>query len=649
MAAVRELVTKITFKTDNASLNRTKDAIENLKRSLQNLGGGLDSSLSNSLNGVRRNITQVSMSIRNLRRQMQGLGNISVNPVRNTGGGNNHAAQNSSSAGLLNAIRNLRVGHADRVYIKGNIQGRNGGGGDNSPSPNNPRGGNGGGGLSEVGAGLGLPVGIGVGGAAAAGILALGAGVTKAVNDFMDFDATMSKVQAISGATGEQMKELEKTARNLGATTQYSAKEAADGMTFLAMAGWKTEQIISGMPGLLSLAAASGEDLATVADIVSDDLTAFHMTADKAGHFSDVLAVASSNANTNVAMMGETFKYVGSVAGALGYSIEDSALAVGLMANAGIKSTMAGTALRSTMTRLIAPPKTAAAALDELGFSTTTSEGKLKSFREQIVELRGKFKDLTQAEQAEYAQQIAGQEAMSGFLALMTASEADFNKLANQVDHADGAAEKMAKTMNDNLSGSLKQFGSAAAEAGLKVGKFFEPAVRSVIDSMTEAIGKSDNFFSVVDKLAGFDFGSGKNLAEFNKRQKEYEKLAKENPMAARVAGWERSRRKAAQLHELGQGNSTASIERYNQTYSQVSAEDPQAIKMLWVWQQLEAQGERIGGLFGGLKDIFSNLFSGMLEGIEEFSPLFGAAMALFESGLADLGAAWATKLLIKI
>lgn len=147
MAAVRELVTKITFKTDNASLNRTKDAIENLKRSLQNLGGGLDSSLSSSLNGVRRNITQVSMSIRNLRRQMQGLGNISVNPVRTTGGGNNHAAQNSSNAGLLNAIRNLRVNHADRVYIKGNIQGRNQGG-DNSPSPNNPHnptGGNGGG------------------------------------------------------------------------------------------------------------------------------------------------------------------------------------------------------------------------------------------------------------------------------------------------------------------------------------------------------------------------------------------------------------------------------------------------------------------------------------------------------------------------
>ena len=199
----------------------------------------------------------------------------------------------------------------------------------------------------------------------------------------------------------------------------------------------------------------------------------------------------------------------------------------------------------------------------------------------------------------------------------------------------------MAKTMNDNLLGSLKQFGSAAAEAGLKVGKFFEPAVRSVIDSMTEAIGKSDNFFSTVDKLASFDFGSKKNLAEFDKRQKEYEKLAKENPMAAKVAGWERSRRKAVELHELSQGNSTASIERYNQTYSQVSAEDPQAIKMLWVWKELEATGERVSGLFGGLKEIFSNFFSGMLEGIEEFSPLFGATMVLFESSLADLSAAW--------
>jgi len=633
--AVRELVTKITFKTDTASLNRTKDAIENLKRSLQNLGGSLDSSLGNSLNNVRRNITRVSMSIRNLQRQMQNLNNF------NGGGGNN------STSGLLNAIRNLRVNHADKVYIKGNIQGRGGSGGSGSGGG---RGGDGGGGaLGEVAAGIGLPVGMGK----AAGILALGAGAASAVSTFMDFDATMSKVQALTGATGADMEKLTKTARELGATTQFSASQSAEAMTYLGMAGWGTSQIIGGMPGLLNLAAAGNVDLATTADIVSDGMTAMGYVAgqkipnaygvmvDSTTHFADIMAATSTNANTNVQMMGETFKYAAATAGALGYNLEDLGLATGLMANAGIKASMAGTALRSTMTRLVSPPKTAATALDALNFSATKSDGTLKSFREQIVELREKFKDLTDAEKAEYAQQIAGQEAMSGFLALMTASEQDFNKLTKAVDGSDGAAAKMAKTMQDNLSGSLKSPGSAAEESALKFGGLLEPAVRGVVDALTESITEGNNFFGTTDKLASFDFGNSNNLAEFEKRMQEYEKLAKENPIAAKFANLERSRRTAVQLHEAGQGNTTADLTKYEQMYSQAEEQDPQAVQILEVWNKLEEGGARIQAIFGDIEEIFSNLFSGATEGFENFAPLFGAATVIFESGLNDLSEAW--------
>ena len=192
----------------------------------------------------------------------------------------------------------------------------------------------------------------------------------------------MSKVAAISGATGDDLKALTDKAKEMGATTKFSASESADALQYMAMAGWKTDDMLSGLEGIMNLAAASGEDLATTSDIVTDALTAFGLTAEDSTHFADILAQASANANTNVGMMGETFKYVAPVAGALGYSAEDTALAIGLMANSGIKASQAGTSLRSIMSRMAKPTKEVQNAMNKLGVSLTDSSGNMKTLNE---------------------------------------------------------------------------------------------------------------------------------------------------------------------------------------------------------------------------------------------------------------------------
>lgn len=299
--------------------------------------------------------------------------------------------------------------------------------------------------------------GMGVQMMAGAGI---GYGIYDTIKTYMDFEAQMKKVQAISGASGSEFEALTAKAKEMGAATQFSATEAGQALEYMAMAGWKTDDMLSGISGIMDLAAASGEDLGKVSDIVTDALTAFGLKASDSAHFADVLAAASSNSNTNVGMMGETFKYVAPIAGALGYSAEDTAVAIGLMANAGIKGSDAGTALRATMTRLVDPPKDAAEALNALGISVRNSDGTMKPFMQTMKELRSKFSGLSQAEKAQMASSIAGQEAMSGFLAIVNASDSDFEKLTDSIYNADGAAAKMAATMNDNLKGDLKALSS---------------------------------------------------------------------------------------------------------------------------------------------------------------------------------------------
>lgn len=293
-----------------------------------------------------------------------------------------------------------------------------------------------------------------------AGAAGIGMGIYDTVKTYMDFEAQMKKVQAISGASGADFEALTAKAKEMGAATQFSATESAQALEYMAMAGWKTDDMLGGISGIMDLAAASGEDLGRVSDIVTDALTAFGLQASDSAHFADVLAQASSNSNTNVSMMGMTFQYVAPLAGALKYSIEDVGIAMGLMANNSIKGEKAGTALRAILTRLVDPPKEAGSAMDRLGITVKNADGTMKPLRQTMKELRSAFAGLSAAEQAEAASAIAGQEAISGMLSIVNASETDFDKLTAAIDNAEGAASNMAKTVNDNLKGDLKSLSS---------------------------------------------------------------------------------------------------------------------------------------------------------------------------------------------
>ena len=302
------------------------------------------------------------------------------------------------------------------------------------------------------------------------------------------FEASMSKVQAVSGASNEQLQRLSDKAKELGATTKFSATEAADAMNYMAMAGWKTEDMLNGIDGIMNLAAASGEDLATTSDIVTDALTAFGLTAQDSTHFADVLAAASSNANTNVSMMGETFKYVAPVAGSLGYSAEDCAVAIGLMANSGIKASQSGTALRSMFSRLAKPSKEVKEAMEKLNISLTDSHGNMKSLDTLMGDLRNSFSGLSESEKAEMASSLAGQEAMSGLLAIVNASDADFNKLKDAIYGADGASAKMAETMQDNLKGKITITKSTIEGLGIKIYEEIEDPMKEAAEGTTDSV-----------------------------------------------------------------------------------------------------------------------------------------------------------------
>lgn len=370
---------------------------------------------------------------------------------------------------------------------------------------------------------------------------------TAAVKTAAQFDSHMSEVKAISGATGEQFTQLRNKAIEMGAKTKYSASESAQAFKYMAMAGWDTKDMLNSISGVMNLAAASGEDLASVSDIVTDAMTAFGLSADgttkvikngltvevsNATHFADVLAQASSKSNTNVAMMGETFKYVAPVAGALGYSVEDTAVAIGLMANSGIKASQAGTTLRTLLTNLAKPTDTMQSAMDYLGISLETTDGKMKSFSEVMQDLRKSFgqckmpmdtfkkklaeiekqhesgeitekkynaavEDLTKkaygaegALKANLAASLAGAEGMSGLLAIVNATDEDFQNLTDSINNCDGVSQDMADTMNDNLNGSITLLKSAIESALISIGDRFTPVIRKLAENITGLVEK---------------------------------------------------------------------------------------------------------------------------------------------------------------
>lgn len=328
----------------------------------------------------------------------------------------------------------------------------------------------------------------------AAGVtISAGAGIADTVKTYADFEAAMSEVKAISGATSEEFAQLTEKANQMGAITKFTASESAEAFKYMAQAGWDAKEMMDGIEGLMALAAASGEDLGTTSDIVTDALTAFGMAAKDSGRFADVMAMAASATNTDVAKMGETFKYVAPVAGSLGYSIEDTAVAIGLMANNGIKASQAGTSLRSLLTNLTHPVGQAADAIEELGISVTNADGSVKPLSQTMQELREKFSTLTDAEKAQYSAMLAGQEGMSGLLAIVNASDQDFADLTEQINNSSGAAQQMSDIMMDNLAGKFELFTGALDSMKMSLGEKFKPYLVDTLEWLTNKVPDVEN------------------------------------------------------------------------------------------------------------------------------------------------------------
>ena len=341
---------------------------------------------------------------------------------------------------------------------------------------------------------------------------ALGAGATAAATVGSSFEAAMSKVSAISGATGDSLQSLTDKAKEMGAKTKFSASESAAALQYMAMAGWDTESMLNGIDGIMNLAAADGLDLATTSDIVTDALTAFNLKASDSTHFADVLAKASSSANTNVSMLGESFKYVAPLAGTMGYSVEDVSLALGLMANASVKGSMAGTSLKTALSNLASPTEDMANVMTQYGISISDAEGNALPLIDVMKQLREKFSGLSETEQAATASTLFGKEAMSGMLAIINASDSDFDNLTKNINNADGAAQAMADTMQDNLQGQITILKSGLEGLGIEIyegmsAPLQEAAVeaQNYVNRLTEAF-KSGGLSKMIEE-AGAIFG----------------------------------------------------------------------------------------------------------------------------------------------
>lgn len=325
---------------------------------------------------------------------------------------------------------------------------------------------------------------------------ALGGVAAAAIKVGSDFESQMSRVKAISGATGEEFEQLKAQAMQLGADTSFSASQAAEGMENLAAAGFTTSEIMSAMPGLLNLAAASGEDLASSSDIAASTLRGFGLAASDAAHVADVLAANANRTNSSVADTGEAMKYIAPLARAAGLSLEETAAAIGIMANAGVNGSQAGTSLRGALSRLSKPTKDMSEAMDELGISFYDSNGKMKSLTEQVGMLRQATEGMTDEQKNNYLVTLYGQEALSGMLALINEGEGSLGELTNAYKNCDGAAQEAAETMQDNLSGALEQLGGSAETLGLAFYNSVADNLKNAAKTATESINNITDSFN---------------------------------------------------------------------------------------------------------------------------------------------------------
>lgn len=333
-------------------------------------------------------------------------------------------------------------------------------------------------------------------GAGMAGAVGLGATIKTAA----DFESAMSRVAALSGATDRELQKLTETARKLGATTSFSASQAAEGMQFLSMAGFKTNEIIAAMPGMLDMAAAAQIDLGRAADISSNILSAFGLQANEMGRVADVLTKAFTSANVDLEMLGYTMKYVGPIANATGLSLEEMTAAAGLLGNAGIQADQAGTTLRATILRLADPPKEAAKALETLGVTVTDADGKMKPLADILEQVQTGMKGMTDAQKTAIAASIAGTEAASGFLALLDAGPETLRQFTSELQNSGGTAEEIANRQLDNLNGSLTMLKSATEGAAISIGSVLSPYVRQAAEFVNGLVDKFNNLSPSMQK-----------------------------------------------------------------------------------------------------------------------------------------------------
>lgn len=305
-----------------------------------------------------------------------------------------------------------------------------------------------------------------------------------------DFEEAMSSVKAISGATGDDFQKLKEKAEYMGATTKFTATESANAMYYMALAGWKTQDMLDGLEGIMYLAAASGEDLAMVSDIVTDGLTALGYAADQSTHYADVFAKTVTNSNSTVETLGEAMKYVGPIAGALNISVEDTATALGLMANAGVKSSQAGTSLRGILQRLATNTSGARDEMESLGVKIFDQNGKMRDFGDIMNDARIKLSKLTDQQKTSLAKTVAGTTAMSGFLAIVNSSDADFEKLTNAINDCDGAAKKMSEIMIDNAKGQLTIIKSQLEGIAIQLSQYVFPFIKSILSLIQTLLTK---------------------------------------------------------------------------------------------------------------------------------------------------------------
>lgn len=476
-----------------------------------------------------------------------------------------------------------------------------------------------------------------------------------------NFDSSMANVAAISGATEEALESLRDKAKEMGAQTKFSASESADAFTYMAMAGWKTEEMLSGIEGIMNLAAASGENLATVSDIVTDALTAFGLAAEDSGHFADVLAAASNSANTNVTMLGESFKYVAPVAGALGYSVEDVSVALGLMANSGIKASQAGTSLRSALSRMVDPTNDMWDAISGLGLAMTdagenfsgvlnnlgeynailyNSDGSTKSFSDTMLTLREAFSKLDDSQKTYYATTLFGQEAMSGMLAIINSSDSDFENLTQAINNADGTASAMADTMNNNLPGAITIMKSAFEGLGIAIYENGSDQMQKFVEKITEVVSNITVFVGnggiqdIIDKfveLSPIIAGAAAALVTYK--------------TAMAIAGIIDTVRKATENMSIAQAALNA-VMNANPFVLVATLIASIGTALVTLYMTNEDFRDKVNAAWANIKDTISNVVSSVVAFFTETVPNAGREMLEFFKSIPSMALEWGKDLI---